>query len=469
MWGFIFNSNGINNWDIKNGRYLGNTIGVLLSMTYKFRYLEYIRGIFMGSGIFLLIFLCSKLSNLNKNIRFIVSALLLLSAPYSIYAQVYSWTSAYANYLIPTIICLGILLILDNFINKNYKIQKKDVFLICILGISCQLFMENIITYMLLFSLIVFVFSYFKKRNYIKITMPLFFSSLLGAIIMFSCKGYTQINKTDTYRSVNINSLSEIVHTILLNGLSTAKIIVVDNIVLVSIILVLCFFIIKKHKTNIKFFRLYTLILILYMFLIKYIFDIKGIDISYFPKTVRTIKFLLDYIIAINVLGIVAYTIIVGVKDKDLKIKLGFYYISIIVVSMPLIIINPISTRCFFICYVFMAIMCMKLIGYVLEDKNINVQKINIISTILVIVILTNKYYIFNNIKQQFDEIISYTEEQMVNKDTDIIRLPKFKYQKYIHSDITIFIGFLYYHNTPNDIKFKTIDRDKWEKIANNK
>ena len=128
MWGFIFNSNGINNWDIKNGRYLGNTIGVLLSMTYKFRYLEYIRGIFMGSGIFLLIFLCSKLSNLNKNIRFIVSALLLLSAPYSIYAQVYSWTSAYANYLIPTIICLGILLILDNFINKNYKIQKKMYF-----------------------------------------------------------------------------------------------------------------------------------------------------------------------------------------------------------------------------------------------------------------------------------------------------------------------------------------------------
>lgn len=469
MWGFIFNSNGTNNWDIKNGRYLGNTIGILLSMTYKFKYLEYIRGVFMGSGIFLLILLCSKLSNLNKNIRFIVSALLLLSAPVSIYAQVYSWTSAYANYLLPTIIFLSILLILDNFINKNYEIQTKDVFLICILGISCQLFMENITTYMLLFSLIIFVFSYFKKRNYIKITMPLFFSSLLGAIIMFSCKGYTQINKTDTYRSVNINSLSEIVHTILLNGLSMAKIIVVDNIVLVSIILVLCFFIIKKHNYKNKFLGLYTLNLILYMFLIKYIFDIKGIDISYFPKTVRTIKFLLDYIIAINVLGIVVYTIIVGIKDKDLKIKLIFYYVSIIVVSMPLIIINPIGTRCFFICYVFMAIICMKLIGYVLEDKNTNVQKINIISTILVIVILINKYYIFNDIKQQFDEIISYTEEQIANEDIDKILLPEFKYQKYFHSDIAIFIGFLYYHNTPNDIKFKTIDRDKWEEIANNK
>ena len=57
----------------------------------------------------------------------------------------------------------------------------------------------------------------------------------------------------------------------------------------------------------------------------------------------------------------------------------------------------------------------------------------------------------------------------MTNKDIDTIQLPKFKYQKYISTDISYFIGFLYYHNVPNDIKFKTIDRDKWEQIANNK
>ena len=83
--------------------------------------------------------------------------------------------------------------------------------------------------------------------------------------------------------------------------------------------------------------------------------------------------------------------------------------------------------------------------------------------------ILINKYYIFNNIKYQFDEIISYTEEQMTNKDIDTIQLPKFKYQKYISTDISYFIGFLYYHNISNDIKFETIDRDKWEEITNNK
>ena len=82
MWEFIFNSNGTNNWDIKNGRYLGNTIGVLLSMTYKIKYLQVVRGIFMGSGVFLLILLCSKLSNFNKNISFIVSSLGILKSPY---------------------------------------------------------------------------------------------------------------------------------------------------------------------------------------------------------------------------------------------------------------------------------------------------------------------------------------------------------------------------------------------------
>ena len=128
MWEFIFNNNGTNNWDIKNGRYLGNTIGVLLSMTYKFSYLKYIRGIFMGSGIFLLILLCSKLSNLDKKISFIVSTFLILSAPIDIYRQVYSWTAAYANYLIPTVIFLILLLVLDNFVNDQREIRIKDIF-----------------------------------------------------------------------------------------------------------------------------------------------------------------------------------------------------------------------------------------------------------------------------------------------------------------------------------------------------
>lgn len=469
MWEFIFNNNGTNNWDIKNGRYLGNTIGVLLSMTYKFSYLKYIRGIFMGSGIFLLILLCSKLSNLDKKISFIVSTFLILSAPIDIYRQVYSWTAAYANYLIPTVIFLILLLVLDNFVNDQREIRIKDILLICILGISCQLFMENITIYVFLFSMVVFIFTYFKNKSLVKVTMPLFLSSLLGTIIMFSCKGYRQINVADTYRSVSITNLSDIIHTVLSNSLSMTKFIILDNIMLISIILILCFFIIRQYANKDKLIICSIFTSIVYIIFMKYIFSIKGVDIVQFPQLIRRIKYLLDYIITLNILTILIYSILRGVKDKNLKGKLCFYCISIAVVSMPLIIINPIATRCFFICYVFLVIICMMLMNYVFKEMGINIKKLKIIANILVVLILINKYYIFNNIKYQFNEVISYTEEQIINTDVDTILLPKFKYQNYLHSDIAIFIGFLYYRNTPNDIKFKTIDRDKWEEIANNK
>lgn len=469
MWEFIFNNKGINRWDIKNGRYLGNTIGVLLSMTYKFGYLKYIRGIFMGSGIFLLILLCSKLSNLDKKISFIVSTFLILSAPIDIYRQIYSWTSGYVNYLIPTIIFLILLLLFDNFINNQNMINKKDIFLIYILGVACQLFIENITIYVCIFSMFMFIFSYFKNKHLLKLTMPFLVSSSLGAIIMFSCKGYRQVNTADTYRSININNLSDTIHTLISNSLSMTRFIILDNMILVSIILILCFFIIRQYSNKDKFIICSIFTSIVYMIILKYIFSIKSVDIEQLPQLIRRIKYILDYIITLNILTILMYTVLRGIRDKDLKKKLCFYCISIVVISIPLMIINPIGTRCFFICYVFLVIICMILMNYVFKDMSININKLNIIANILVFLILINKYYIFNNIKYQFDEIISYTEEQMTNKDIDTIQLPKFKYQKYISTDISYFIGFLYYHNVPNDIKFKTIDRDKWEQIANNK
>lgn len=438
-------------------------------MTYKFGYIKYIRGIFMGSGIFILILLCSKLSGLDKEISFIISTLLILFAPVEIYRQVYSWTSAYVNYLIPTIIFLIILLILNKYKDKDYEIENKDVFFIFILGISCQLFMENITIYNFIFSLVLFILSRFKYKKTLKISRSLFLSNLIGMIIMFSCRGYRQVN-TDGYRNININSLYNIIHTVIDNGLGMTKFIMFDNAILVSIVLILCLFIIKKYNCKNKIFIYCIPILIFYILFIKYTFGIKCIDIYQFSKIIRIIKYSLDCITTFNSMLILAYTIYKCIKDKDLKNKLWFYYISIIIVSMPMIIVYPIGTRCFFICYVFLVIICMKIMGYTFKYNIINIKmnKLNIIANILVIAIILNKYYIFNDINNEFQKIISYTEEQMINKK-DSILLPRFTYENYTHGDISSFIGFLYYYNTPNDIKFKTIDRNEWENLLNSK
>ena len=247
MWEFIFNNNRRKIWDIKNGRYLGNLIGVLLSMTYKMGYIKYIRGIFMGSGLFILILLCSKLSDFDKDISFIISALLILLAPISIYRQVYSWTAAYVNYLFPTILFFIILLIIDNSINKKYEINCKNIFIICILGVSCQLFMENITIYILVFSLALVILSSLKYKNILKLSIPLLISNLIGMLIMFSNKGYRQVN-TDGYRSINVNNLSLLIQSIIGNGLTMIKFIIIDNVILISLILILCLLIIEIKK-----------------------------------------------------------------------------------------------------------------------------------------------------------------------------------------------------------------------------
>lgn len=468
MWEFIFNNKGTNTWDIKNGRYIGNTIGVLLSMTYKFEYLKYIRGIFMGSGIFILILLCSELSNLDKNIKFIITTALILLAPVEIYAQVYSWTAAYVNYLIPTIIFLIILLILRKYINENYKNQNKEIFLIFILGLSCQLFIENVTIYLVIFSFSLCVFSYYKYKDLLNISIPLFISNLIGMGIMFSCKGYRQIN-SDGYRSININHSSEIMNTIVDKGLTMIDFIIFDNCFLISILLILCF-LIRKHSINNNKKNSYIILLIIpCLIFIRYMFRIKGVDLYDFPKGIRITKYLSDCIVTFGIMWILTSTIWKFIEYENLRRELLFYYISIVGVVAPLIIVNPISTRCFFMCYIFLVLMCINLIAYVIKQNIIQFEKLNIIVNILVILILINKLYIFNNIHNQFEEIISYTNEEMLNKNMDTILIPKFKYQKYVYSDTSDFIGFLYYHNTPNDIKFKTIDRDKWEEIANNK
>ncbi|MBU5337322.1 DUF6056 family protein [Intestinibacter bartlettii] len=468
MWEFIFNNQGTETWCIKNGRYLGNTIGILLSMTYKLNYLNLIKGIFMGSGIFILILLCSKLSDLDTDKSFIISTVLILLAPISIYREVYSWTSAYVNYLVPSVLFLIILLILDNCINKKAKINYQDIIFIGLLGISCQLFMENITIYIFSFSLILIIISFFKYKNILKLTMALWINSLIGMVIMFSCKGYRQIN-TDGYRNINIGNITNIINSIIGNGLTMIDFIIMDNFILISLILIVCLFIIKYNTNKNKFFIISIFVSIIYMLFINFVFEIMGIDINQFPRILRIIKYFLNCIFSINIISTLIYTIFKFIEEKTLKKKLYFYCISIVTVSMPLIIIYPIATRCFFICYVFLTIICMKLISYAIKYEIININGLRIIPIILVTIILTNKYYIFNNIKQQFDEIISYTEEQIADEHIDNVLLPEFKYQKYFHSDIAIFIGFLYYHNTPNDIKFKTIDRYKWEEIANNK
>ena len=127
--GVLINSN--------NGRYLGNFCGVFISNLSKFKNLQYIGCIIMGTGLFLIILLCNKLSNLKTDQSFIISALIILIAPSSLYREVYSWTPGYMNYLMPVLLIFTILYILQkNLILRSQKYVRKSI-------LDIQRFIDN--------------------------------------------------------------------------------------------------------------------------------------------------------------------------------------------------------------------------------------------------------------------------------------------------------------------------------------
>lgn len=451
----FFNSN--------NGRYLGNLLGIFISNLSKFSNLQYIRCLIMGTGLFLIILLCNKLSNLKIEQSFIVSALIILIAPSSLYREVYSWTPGYMNYLMPVLFIFTILYILQKYIKSYREVKNIDIFLVIILGLCCQLFMEHITIYMVIMSSILLIISIKKNLNIKKLVTPLFISNLIGAIIMFSAKGYRTINSGDQYRDVGINSMGSFIERVIFNLFEMCKDIVTDNTFLSITILLVCVFLIKRQQSSLIKTKRAVINKIIYCFVflsIIYIFTVCFINILEFPRTIRLIKYGLDIVVTFIFCIILFYTI--HIVDFEDKYKLRFCYLSIILVSGPLIIVSPIGTRCFFICYAFLTIILMDMISYICKNKLLDLNYVKYISIGLLAIVLMQKMYIYYNIHSVYEERVNYIEQQM-KKEKEVITIPSLPFSKYVQNDMSHFIGQYYYYENTNDIEFKMISYKKWE------
>lgn len=450
-----------------NGRYLGNFCGIFISNLSKFHILKFIRCIIMGTGLFLIIQLCNKLSNLKIDQSFIISALIILIAPSSLYREVYSWTPGYMNYLMPVLLIFTVLYILQKNLISNKKVKNKDILFVIILGVCSQLFMEHITIYMVIMSLILLIISIKKNLNIKRLVTPLFISNLIGAIIMFSAKGYRAINSGDQYRDVGINSIGSLIERVIFNLFEMCKDIVTDNTFLSITILLVCIFLIKKQQRSLIKTKRSSINKIIYCFAflsIIYIFTVCFINILEFPRIIRLIKYGLDIVITFIFCIILFYTI--HIIDFEDKYKLRFCYLSIILVSGPLIIVSPIGTRCFFICYAFLAIILMDMISYICKNKLVDLNYVKYISIGLLAIVLIQKMYIYYNIHSVYEERVNYIEQQM-NEDKEVITIPSLPYSKYVQNDTSHFIGQYCYYEKTNDIEFKMIQYKKWVEEIN--
>lgn len=450
-----------------NGRYLGNALEVLI-VNLSISQLNIIKTIFMGTGIFLMILLVSKSTELRIRFNFLYVATLLLIAPSGIYREVYSWTPGYINYLIPILGLLICLQICRNiFIGKSTKNNILNIIIISIVGFLSQFFMEHMTIYSVMLSLFILILYYIKYKKITFVGLAYFISSALGAIIMFSCPGYRGLlSSTETYRSTGFSSIKTLIIKLGSNIIEASRDIVIKNYILTIVLVILCMFILKysKSKNNKKiiiinkFIGSATIIYVIINYcLIENIIKLYTNPFVYF----------INVLIAFAFLFLLLSTVILFINNTKYKFKIIFYIVSVLLASAPLLVVSPIGSRCFYISYVFLTIVALDLLSYLLEELNVNIPYLEISTIILLSITCICAGYIYKSTKDIFDLRKAYISNQMKNDKTEI-KIPSFLYQKYIQNDTNDFLGVYYYYNERNDIQFNFIDINEWNNLLKN-
>lgn len=410
---------GIHFMQIVNGRYLGNLFGINLSSSLILR-------ILIKSTIFIsIIFLIKKIIKEKSLLYYLIILSFFLFMPKEIFRQVIVNSSGFANYVIPVI---GVLIIIYIHFNEKEIILKwYNYILFLSLGVINSLFVEHITIFNIILSMYFIIFSYMKNKKINKIYIFYLIGSVIGSYLMFSNPIYlSSFNGTDDYRTLS-TTLSGIFGKLFIIVNDAFYINYAINFILSILMIILMKkqivskknFIYKMFASIIIFFAVYQLLKLLnpsWQIFANYQFE------NYFSGFITLLY-----------IGIVFITILLSNLNKNQKYKLLFYIICYLAVLSPLLFVNPIGPRCYFIGYVFLILLVVNLIK-IFETKNYFKYKWAIRFIIPIIIIIQFIFYftIYGKIYIESEKRINFikTEISKGNKEINFDALP---FPDYLH------------------------------------
>lgn len=403
-----------------NGRYLSNILIIIISRS------DILRIVVTSVITILTIILLKKISNNKKNIYPLIF-LLIISMPTKLFINTIAWASGFVNYVLSIFFVLLFLLIIKKIQKK--PIEKKSI--ICnisltMLGIASTTVVEHITTYCLMLIVFVNIFHIVKHK---KVSIPVVFYSIgviLGALIMFSNGAYLNVaNGTDFYRSVSttaspidraISTYFDIIYKeLIFNNLS------------VNITIVIALTYLVERKENKKNIKLQTMNFVNLLYMVYSAIKITNQDWNIIGNYTKYLEGIATIIYCANILII---TTINKTLSKNQKEKLIFILVSIVLIAGPLLVVKPVTSRCFFPCYIFLILYVIQITKFL----KINFKKFNnYICTLAILFYLfwlsINSYNMLNNIRRT-----AYIKEEIKNGKTNI-EIYKLPYEQYIGCD----------------------------------
>lgn len=360
-----------------NGRYLGNILSLIIS-----RY-NILKTLIMLICLLALTYQICIFSGLTKTKYYYTILLVALLVPQKLYQQIYGWPAAFVNFVPPIIL----LLLLINTLKKNQKVTLPLGCYIFILGLSMQFFSEHNTIFNLLLAICIFV-CYLIKNKIINLQHVLFLTStVLGTILMFMNSAYTSISyDTNGHKSIVLNLKSvilkyiyEISDSLVLNN-------VLINLTIAILIFIIYKFVIKKYFCI----AIYNFVFVMYS-IVRTTFP----NIYLFGS--EAISKYTDSLLSALFLASIFYFVI-KIADVHFRLKLSLLLISYIVISMPLVIANPIGPRCFFSSYIILILFMLELAKFVFSKIVFDKQKFVLASKLFVFLYLFLLCYVFISI-----------------------------------------------------------------------
>lgn len=371
-----------------NGRYISNLLEILLT-----RY-DWLRYITVATFSSLLVFMVGRLTSYDNNkVNYMLSFILFLLIPTSIFSQTFGWTAGFVNYVPSLVLLLAYLIIVKNIFLTPIPIYSNWLqWLIVPLGIISQLFVEHVTLFSIFTALSVIAYTFYKHKRFYALHITYLISVVIGSLIMFSNSAYRNVvSGSDDYRSINkggeetFNLLERIYSAY--SG-KMYNYLFIDNLAInlflgIMVVILIVYFISNSNWIN--FVIKPILIFIITSFLLYIIFFRSMLGIDFLNTKTNDFEAIFSIFYFLSII----LSISLFIKDRDSKTRLYFYLSGIVLLTAPFVFVTPYGPRASLGSFVFMVLLGLELFSYNKETLSWSIKNFTIpaISTVLVLVI----------------------------------------------------------------------------------
>lgn len=398
-----------------NGRYLGNLYIIALS---RCNFLWYVS---LPVAVFLLSFFVWKFTKSKNIIFYLIPSAMFGIMSREMFRQIIIWRSGFSNYVPPILAILLYLVLIRNIFEENAPEYKKRVavvaFCIALIG---SLFMENLTLYSIGADILILIYTKIRFRKVYSVHISHLAGAVIGAVIMFSNSAYLNIvkgNDAMNYRSFGEESLLENIRKCCEWLFENSSRLFVIMLIVMTVLLIM-----NIKKRNIGKTKAAACIACLAYAWVYSVCMVAALDFIYQENFVARILRIISA--TVFFICIVTVTVLLPIEKTD-KIKIVFILFSAVAMAAPMLVISPISPRCFFASFIMETIALCLFVKNLLSSTGKRVY-FTALTVTVAIMIAGNAFYgvKFYSVHEYHQTREDFIQAQLEN-NCETIQIPK--------------------------------------------